>query len=163
MLGERPIRRLEIVVDDRGVTGTTSVAVDSSGREVRDVRFSLDWKTLKELEIEVGDRHAVTTRFLVAGVVGALSSKRKVFLVLGTADGEAFFELHSRHPERLRAQLSPWITQQQSTSNGHSAPSISDGHSTVGRLQELVDLHDRGMLQPDEFELLKSKLLSELS
>ena len=110
LVGEQRLRNLEIVVDDNGWRATQSVAVDNMGRETREVRFSIGWESIKTVQIEVGDRHAVAGRLLVAGVVGALSSKRKVFLVIETTGGEAFFELHSRHPERIRAQLSPWIT-----------------------------------------------------
>ena len=103
-LGQQRISQLEIVVDDRGWTGSRSVSVDSSGREVREVRFSLLWDAVKGVEVEVGDRHAMARRLLAAGVVGVLTAKRKVFLVLRTTEADAFFELRTRQPEQIRAQ-----------------------------------------------------------
>jgi hypothetical protein len=166
-LGEERIAQLEIVVDDRGWTGTRSVSVDLSGREVREVQFSLPWDAIRGVEVEVGDRHAMARRLLLAGVVGVLTSKRKVFLVLSTAEGDAFFEVHTRHPERVRAQLSPWTRAHHTSSvaapaDSPSSTSIPSASSAVGRLQELADLRDRGVIEAEEFEVLKAQLLSEL-
>ena len=166
-LGRQRISRLEIIVDDRGWTCTRSLSVDSSGREVREVQFSLPWDAVTEVEVEVGGQHAMATRLLAAGVVGVLTAKRKVFLVLSTAEGDAFFELHSRHPERIRAQLSPWtkahLTGSVEASHVSRPPSAApDAGSPVGRLKELADLRDRGVIDPEEFELLKADLLSKL-
>jgi Short C-terminal domain len=165
-LGKQRISRVEIVVDDRGWTGTRSLSVDSSGREVREVQFSLPWDAVTEVEVEVGGQHAMATRLLAAGVVGVLTAKRKVFLILTTAEGDAFFELHSRHPERIRAQLSPWtkahLTSSVEASHVSRPPSAApDAASPVGRLKELADLRDRGVIDAEEFELLKADLLSK--
>lgn len=161
-LGDQRVSDLEITVDDRGWTATRSVSVDSSGRETRQTRFSLPWEEIRTMEVEVGGRHALARRLVLAGVVGALTSKTKVFVLLGTADGEAFFEIHSRHPERIRAQLSPWTkTGPERIPQSGAATSAPDADSLVRRLHELADLRDRGVLQPEEFERLKSQLLSD--
>ena len=162
-LGDQRVADLEITIDERGWTATRSVAVDSSGREIRETRFSVPWEAIRNVEVEVGGRHALARRLVLAGVIGALTSKKTVFLLLGTADGEAFFELHSRHPERIRAQLSPWTKlRSDGESQEERAPSPRAADSVVRRLHELADLRDRGVLEPEEFERLKSQLLSEV-
>ena len=144
-LGQQRISQLEIVVDDRGWTGTRSVSVDSSGREVREVRFSLPWDAVKGVEVEVGDRHAMARRLLAAGVVGVLTAKRKVFLVLRTTEADAFFELRTRQPEQIRARLSPWtrahhIGSVEAPSDSPAPSSTSSASSAVSRLQELAQI-----------------------
>ena len=59
-------------------------------------------------------------RFAAAGLVGLLTAKRKVSLVLGTAQGDALFALHDRRPQRIRAQLTPSIAAY--TGTGPAAP-----------------------------------------
>jgi hypothetical protein len=100
---------------------------------------------------------------LIASALNMVTTRKKVDTVicLQTGTAEVFFHHDETPPDALRILLSPIFSKLRELhpSVGAVATDRAESPDLVSRLERLADLHAKGVLNGDEFEAAKRKLL----
>ena len=177
-------RRAEVFLNDCVVLGRYGYEV--APRAVRDLAFAVDelvvvngteieWRlgydALSNLELSGPGMRSEGGGFIgggfglegfaigvaAAGLLNALTTRSKIETLIGLQwkGGELIVLSSTDTPENLRHRLS-WVF-----GRLRDRPADNASSDPVQRLKDLADLLDRGLITEDEFEQMKSRLLSE--
>lgn len=105
----------------------------------------------------------------VSAALKAVGTRTKIKTVLfaQSADSELFFLSTTLEPDQLRINLSPAIsrireilTEKMTAADTHQPPSSTSSASMLSDIDKAVDWLDRGLITREEFERIKSRLIS---
>jgi hypothetical protein len=147
-----------IQITGPGVTQSTNPFADPAGKIIG--------TAIRATQTGINDNILSAAESVISAGLKAAGTRSitKTVLSMRTTDSELFFLYTKTEPHQLRIDLSPALGRIRevlgSTRTNSHVNQSPDATSIINQLKDASNLLDRGLITRDEFERLKSQLLS---